>query len=322
MRNWLVWVMMFAPANLCGQWLHQQVPTISGGLFSNAGGLVAADQFVLEEPAAITALRWYGFFQNASIVLSDVLSDEEPAEVRFRISFFEDGAGVPARLISQQEVAARVRSTGVQIRPMVRSGSPTVYEFTAASLRPVALDSAGTIWISISAVDAPALWLWSRSVASDTDTLAVEDDALDQDERLDWQSNGRFGQLAFTLTTGSIDDLPISRPAPPVRPGLTVEGSSRPLTNSSTERPVSVSARSEPQYTDLARRARVSGIVALAALVEEDGSLTVMGIVEGLGFGLDEMAQSALQEWRFGPAMRDGRPVDTRLYLEVRFSLR
>jgi hypothetical protein len=36
-------------------------------------------------------------------------------------------------------------------------------------------------------------------------------------------------------------------------------------------------------------------------------------------FGLDETVQSALQQWRFNPGMRDGQPVDVRLYLEIGF---
>jgi hypothetical protein len=63
-------VLLFAPAGLYGQSLYEQAPTISYGLFSNAGGLIAADQFVLKETAAITAVRCWGFFQNPSIVLS------------------------------------------------------------------------------------------------------------------------------------------------------------------------------------------------------------------------------------------------------------
>jgi TonB family protein len=60
----------------------------------------------------------------------------------------------------------------------------------------------------------------------------------------------------------------------------------------------------------------------LDVTVRKDGSLSIMGVVEGLGFGLDEAAQSALQRWRFNPGMRDGQPKDVRLYLELIFNLR
>ncbi len=80
-------VLLFAPVGLYGQSLYEQAPTISGGLFSNAGGLIAADQFVLKETAAITAIRWCGFFQDASIVLSDLGPAEfvQPGQLLFRM---------------------------------------------------------------------------------------------------------------------------------------------------------------------------------------------------------------------------------------------
>jgi TonB family protein len=317
-RGWpvlLAAAMIFAPDELCGRSLYEQAPTISGGLFSNAGGLLAADQFVLKEAAVITAVRWYGFFQSASIVLSE----GELAGFRFRISFFEDGSGVPGRQISRQDVSVRVRNTGVRTRLNIPDKLPTIYEFTAATLQPVAVNVGASVWISISAVEAPALWLWSRSVAGVTDTLAVKDEARNQSKPLDWKSNGKFGQLAFTLITGLIGDLPLSRPGPAPRPSLKTEGPSKPFTSGSIERPPTVAVRSEPQYTAFARLARVSGTVVLDSVLRKDGSLSIMRVVEGLGFGLDETAQSALQDWRFNPLMRDGRRVDTRLYLEINF---
>ncbi len=322
-RGWpvlLTAVMMLTPAGLCGQALYEQAPAISGGLLSDAGRLIAADQFVLKEAAAITAIRWCGFFQNAPFVVSD----GEPAKFRFRIRFFEDGSGVPARQISQRDVSARIRDTGVRTRLDPMNKLSAIYEFTATSIQPVAVDGGTTVWISISAVEAPASWLWSRSVAGVTDTLAVKDEARNQKEPLDWNSNGKFGQLAFTLFTGSIGDLPVSRPGPPPRPVLRAEaeGSSKPLTSGSTVRSPTVASRPEPQHTDFARRARVSGTVVLDAVVRKDGSLGILGVVEGLGFGLDEAAEATLQQWRFKPGMRDGQPVDTRLTLEIVFNLR
>jgi hypothetical protein len=148
-------------------------------------------------------------------ILSKLLNrsfDLEPAEFRFRIRFFEDGSGVPARQISQQDVSARVRNTGARTRFSIPGKQPIIYEFTAASLQPVIINAGLTVWISISALEAPALWLWSRSIAGVTDTLAVKDEGRNQNEPLDWQSNGKFGQLAFTLLTGPT--LIFSSPGP------------------------------------------------------------------------------------------------------------
>jgi len=315
----LVSIALFAPAVLHGESLYEQVPSTSGGLLSNAGGLIAADQFVLKETTAITAVRWYGFIQDPSIILSDM----ERTKFRFRIRFFEDASDGPARQISQQDVSARVVNTEVRTRfSSPNRRPPLIYEFTAGSLEPVTINGGATMWISISAVEAPSLWLWSRSTAGVTDTLAVKDETPVQSDPLDWHSNGKFGQLAFGLFTGRIDDLPLSRPEPPTRPSLRSESDGKPLTSGSTVRPPTVAARSEPQYTDFARRARVSGSVVMNIVVRKDGSVEIIGVIEGLGFGLDEAAQSTLQQWRFHPGIRDGRPMDVPLYMEVTLNLR
>jgi periplasmic protein TonB len=40
-----------------------------------------------------------------------------------------------------------------------------------------------------------------------------------------------------------------------------------------------------------------------------------------LGYGLDAKAVEAVQNWRFQPALKDGRPVDVQISVEVAFHL-
>jgi TonB family protein len=40
-----------------------------------------------------------------------------------------------------------------------------------------------------------------------------------------------------------------------------------------------------------------------------------------LGLGLDEKAIEAVRQWRFQPALKDGRPVDVQITVEVQFHL-
>ena len=83
-----------------------------------------------------------------------------------------------------------------------------------------------------------------------------------------------------------------------------------------------VLSRIEPVYSEAARKANLQGKVLLSAIVRKDGSLEVLNVVRGLGLGLDENAIKALKKWRFRPGMRDGKPVDVALNIEVSFSLR
>jgi TonB family protein len=80
--------------------------------------------------------------------------------------------------------------------------------------------------------------------------------------------------------------------------------------------------RVEPQYSEEARKARYQGMVVLEAIVRKDGTVQIVRVVRSLGFGLDESAIKALQQWQFRPAMMNGEPVNVTLNIEVNFNLR
>lgn len=80
--------------------------------------------------------------------------------------------------------------------------------------------------------------------------------------------------------------------------------------------------REEPEYSEEARRARHQGTVIIEGIVRRDGSVDILGVVRGLGYGLDEKAIEALRNWRFNPALRNGEPVDVKINFEINFTLR
>jgi len=80
--------------------------------------------------------------------------------------------------------------------------------------------------------------------------------------------------------------------------------------------------RIDPEYSEEARKARYQGVVMLQALVRKDGTVDVLNLVRSLGFGLDQNAIDALKQWRFRPAMMNGKPVDVRINVEVSFNIR
>jgi TonB family protein len=63
-------------------------------------------------------------------------------------------------------------------------------------------------------------------------------------------------------------------------------------------------------YTDAARNKGVEGTVTLEAQVDINGRTKVLRVIKGLGFGLDEVARSAVGEWIISPATRNGLPVE------------
>ena len=79
--------------------------------------------------------------------------------------------------------------------------------------------------------------------------------------------------------------------------------------------------RTEPEYSDAARRARVSGSILVYAEIGPDGKPHNLRVTSGLGLGLDGKALEAVSQWLFKPGMRDGHAVTVRATFEVNFRL-
>lgn len=86
--------------------------------------------------------------------------------------------------------------------------------------------------------------------------------------------------------------------------------------------PVVILFKPRPQYTFDALTSKVQGDVLLAVLFSASGSVKVLSIIHGLGYGLDESAEAATREIRFRPARnREGIPVDTTAIVRATFDL-
>jgi len=78
----------------------------------------------------------------------------------------------------------------------------------------------------------------------------------------------------------------------------------------------------EPAYTDDARKGRIQGTVILDAVVNRDGSVTVNGIVQRLGYGLDdEASRFVTKTFRCKPGIYQGQPVATPIRINMNFHL-
>ena len=84
--------------------------------------------------------------------------------------------------------------------------------------------------------------------------------------------------------------------------------------------PVKVSAPS-PQYTEIARKARIQGVVIVEAIIDKEGKVTNVKVLKGLPMGLDTAAADAVKKWRFQPATLNGKPVAVIYNLTVNFRL-
>jgi len=77
----------------------------------------------------------------------------------------------------------------------------------------------------------------------------------------------------------------------------------------------------DPDYTEEARRAKKQGTCVLWLIVDSAGHPRDIKVIRGLGFGLDAKALEAVKQWKFQPALKDGRPVDVQISVEVEFHL-
>jgi protein TonB len=76
-----------------------------------------------------------------------------------------------------------------------------------------------------------------------------------------------------------------------------------------------------PEFSEEARKAKVSGNVLVYLQVDEQGRPTHIRVLKGIGMGLDEKAIEAVRQYRFKPAMEDGRPVTVEMNVEVNFNI-
>ena len=78
----------------------------------------------------------------------------------------------------------------------------------------------------------------------------------------------------------------------------------------------------EAQYPEIAQSNKVAGDVLLLFTITEAGSVKDVEVLQGLGYGLDEAAVAAAQEFRFSPAEVDGQPSPVRIQYRYSFSLK
>ena len=77
----------------------------------------------------------------------------------------------------------------------------------------------------------------------------------------------------------------------------------------------------EPEFSEEARKAKVAGNVLVNLWVGTDGLPSHVHVLRGVGMGLDEKAVEAVRQYRFKPAMENGKPVLVELNIEVNFQI-
>lgn len=77
----------------------------------------------------------------------------------------------------------------------------------------------------------------------------------------------------------------------------------------------------EPEFSEEARKAKVAGNVLVNLWVDTNGLPSHVHVIRGVGMGLDEKAVEAVKQYKFKPAMENGKPVLVELNVEVNFQI-
>lgn len=83
-----------------------------------------------------------------------------------------------------------------------------------------------------------------------------------------------------------------------------------------------VLSKTEPIYTDEARNAKIEGTVVLSLEIDTEGFAQNIEVIRSLDGGLDQSAVTAVQQWRFKPGEKNGKPVRVAAKIEVNFRSR
>jgi protein TonB len=75
-----------------------------------------------------------------------------------------------------------------------------------------------------------------------------------------------------------------------------------------------------PQYPDIAKQARVQGVVILECTISPQGRVSDVKILRGIPL-LNEAALTAVKQWVYSPTLLNGVPVPVIMTVTVNFRL-
>ena len=124
------------------------------------------------------------------------------------------------------------------------------------------------------------------------------------------QSAGQSTDQAPMQTSG-----PQSAPSNEVAPGSTVAGAGKPAGKIT---PPKLTHYVEPVYPSSARRKAIGGTVVVDLYVNDKGLPEQVRVKKGPQ-ELEKAAAAAVSQYKFKPAMQDGKPVGTNFTVDVNF---
>jgi TonB family protein len=81
-----------------------------------------------------------------------------------------------------------------------------------------------------------------------------------------------------------------------------------------------IATKIQPEYPDLARKARIQGTVCLKSEISKDGDVAEVHLISGHP-ALAQASIDAVKQWKYKPYLLDGHPVEVETQVTVNFTL-
>jgi protein TonB len=118
---------------------------------------------------------------------------------------------------------------------------------------------------------------------------------------------------------GIIGSVPSALPPPPPPP-VKVDTKPKRITIGGNVQQAKLVRQPKPIYPPLAKQARISGVVHLAAVISKDGTIQDLRLISGHPL-LTAAAFEAVKQWVYQPTLLNGEPVEVSTQIDVNFTL-
>ena len=125
------------------------------------------------------------------------------------------------------------------------------------------------------------------------------------------------GVLGSIMSSGNATIAPPPPPPPPVEKKPVTP---KRITIGGNVQQAKLVRQPKPNYPPLAKQARISGIVHLAAVISKDGTIQDLKVIGGHPL-LIPAALEAVKQWVYQPTLLNGEPVEVSTQIDVNFTL-
>jgi protein TonB len=127
-------------------------------------------------------------------------------------------------------------------------------------------------------------------------------------------AGGTPGGVLGSILSSTPSALPPPPPPPPVKAAL------KRITIGGNVQQAKLVRQPKPVYPPLAKQARISGVVHLAAVISRDGTIQDLKVISGHPL-LIPSALEAVKQWVYQPTLLNGEPVEVSTQIDVNFTL-